>query len=124
MNITLWIITGLLALAFLAAGAMKLTQPKAKLASAGQPWTEDFTAPSVKTIGALEVLGALGLILPALLGTATALVPVSAAALAALMIGAAIVHARRGEYRNITANAILAALAITVAILRFGPYAL
>jgi hypothetical protein len=124
MNITLWIITGLLALAFLAAGSMKITQPKAKLANAGQPWAEDFTAIGVKSIGVLEGLGALGLILPALLGIATVLVPVSAAALGALMIGAAIVHARRGEYRNITVNIVLGALAIVVAILRFGPYAL
>jgi len=63
VNVFLWIVAGLLALAFLGAGAMKLSQPREKLA-ASMGWVNDFSAPMVKTIGALEVLGALGLILP------------------------------------------------------------
>ncbi|MFE4544622.1 DoxX family protein [Arthrobacter sp. NPDC056727] len=122
MTITLWIIAGLLALAFFAAGSMKIAQPKEKLASSGQPWVEDFSPGAVKVVGLLEVVGALGLIVPALAGIATILVPAAAAGLALLMIGAAIVHARRGEYRNIGANVVLAGLALFLAIARFGPY--
>lgn len=85
MNIVLWIITAVLALLFLAAGTMKIAQPKAKLAAAGQGWVEDFSDGAVKRIGSLEILAALGLILPALLGIATVLVPTAAAGLSLLM---------------------------------------
>lgn len=122
MNITLWIVTAVLALLFLAAGTMKIAQPRAKLAAAGQGWAEDFSDRTVKGIGSLEVLAALGLVLPALLNIATVLVPLAAAGLAALMAGAAITHARRGEKPNVLINAILGILAAGVAIARFGPY--
>jgi uncharacterized membrane protein YphA (DoxX/SURF4 family) len=122
MNITLWIVTALLALLFLAAGTMKIAQPKAKLAASGQGWAEDFSDGTVKGIGGLEVLAALGLVLPALLNIATVLVPLAAAGLAVLMAGAAITHARRGEKPNVIVNAILGILAAGVAVGRFGPY--
>ena len=122
MNITLWIVTAVLALLFLAAGTMKIAQPRAKLAAAGQGWAEDVADRPVKGIGSLEVLAALGLVLPALLNIATVLVPLAAAGLAVLMAGAAITHARRGEKPNVIVNAILGILAAGVAIARFGPY--
>ena len=122
MNTTLWIIAGLLALAFLAAGLMKLAQPKAKLAESGMPWTEDFSDGQVKLIGLVEVLGAIGLILPAALDIAPILTPVAAAGLAITMLAAAVVHGRRGEKSNIPVNLVLAALAAFVAVMRFGPY--
>lgn len=123
MNVALWIVTALLAAVFLAAGLMKLTQSKPALVKAGQGWAEDVPDTGVKVIGALEVLGAIGLILPALLGIATILVPLAATGLAVLMLGAAVTHARRREYPNIVANVVLAALAAFVAVERFGPYA-
>src|SRR6266508_7024139 len=49
---------GLLAVAVLASGAMKLTWPKEKLAALGMGWVEDFSAGAVKAIGTLEVLAA------------------------------------------------------------------
>ena len=122
MNTAIWIITGLLAAVFALVGLMKIAQPKDKLAASGQAWVEDFPEGAVKAIGALEVLGAIGLLLPALLDTATVLVPLAATGLALMMAGAAITHARRGEYPNIAANAVLAALAISIAVERFGPY--
>ncbi|MEU5540385.1 DoxX family protein, partial [Streptomyces sp. NPDC020362] len=73
MNTTLWIIASILALAFLAAGLMKISQPKEKLAASGMAWAEGFSPGSVRAIGAVEALGALGLILPAALGIAPAL---------------------------------------------------
>ena len=122
MNITLWIIAALLGLLFLAAGTMKITQPKAKLAAGGQGWVEGFSDGAVKGIGGLELLAALGLILPGLLNIATFLVPLAATGLFLLMAGAAITHARRGEKTNIMVNAVLGILAAGVAIARFGPY--
>ncbi|MEV5430556.1 DoxX family protein [Streptomyces sp. NPDC052701] len=123
MNVTLWVIAGLLAVAFALAGLMKIAQPKEKLAASGMGWTGDFSAGAVKAIGALEVLGALGLLLPAALDVAPVLVPLAATGLAVLMLGAAAVHARRQEQQMIGVNAVLLILAAVVAWGRFGPYA-
>jgi uncharacterized membrane protein YphA (DoxX/SURF4 family) len=123
VNLTLWIIAGILAAAFAMAGLMKLAQPKAKLAESGMAWTEDFSEGQVKAIGAVEVLGALGLILPAAFDIAPILTPIAAAGLALTMLGATIVHARRGESSNIVVTLVLAALAAFVAVMRFGPNA-
>jgi uncharacterized membrane protein YphA (DoxX/SURF4 family) len=124
MNITLWVIAGLLAFAFLAAGLTKLAQPKQKLAaSPGMGWTENFSPGTIKLIGLLEVLAAIGLILPAALGITPVLVPLAALGLSLLMIGAAITHARRHELPMIAGNLVLLVLAAVVAWGRFGPYA-
>jgi len=122
MNVVLWIIAGLLAAAFLAAGAMKISQPKEKLAKSGLAWTEDFSAGQVKAIGAIEALAAVGLILPAALDIAPVLVPLAALGLVITMIGAAVTHVRRGETQAIVANVVLLALAAVVVWGRFGPY--
>ena len=122
MNIVLWIIAGLLAVAFAGAGLMKLAQPKEKLAASGMGWTEQFSPAAVKAIGALEVLAAIGLILPAALDIVPILVPIAALGLIALMIGAALTHARRKESPMIGANLLLLVLAAVVAWGRFGPY--
>ena len=123
MNVALWIVAGVLAAAFLGAGLMKLAQPKKKLAESGMGWTEEFSDGAVKGIGALEVLGALGLILPAVFDVATVLVPIAAVGLALIMLGAAVTHARRKESQMVVVNGVLLALAVFVAWGRFGPYA-
>jgi hypothetical protein len=87
-------------------------------------WVEDFSDPGVRTIGALELLGALGLLVPAVTGVATVLVPLAAVGLALLMVGAAVTHRRRGELPLIGINAVLLVLAVVVAWARFGPYSL
>jgi len=97
MIVAYWIVAGIAALVFIAAGAMKLARPKEALAASGMAWTEDFTSPSVKPIGLAEVLGGIGLILPMLTGVAPILSPIAGAALAILMVGAAITHIRRNE---------------------------
>ena len=122
MNIVLWIIAGVLAAAFLAAGVMKLVQPMEKLAASGMGWTESFSSGAVKTIGALELLAAVGLTLPALLHIAPILVPLAALGLVLIMIGAIVTHARRKENQMIGANVVLLILAAVVVWGRFGPY--
>ncbi len=121
MNVVLWIIAGLLAAAFLAAGAMKLSQPKEKLAASGMAWTEDFGPGAVKAIGALEVLAAVGLVLPAAVDIVPVLVPLAALGLVLVMAGAIVTHARRKETQPIVVNLVLLALAAVVAVGRFGP---
>ncbi len=122
MNIVLWVIAGLLAAAFLGAGLMKLTRSREKLAASGMAWTEDFSPGVIKAIGALELLAAIGLILPAALNIAPVLVPLAATGLAVIMIGAMITHARRREFPMIAGNLVLLVLAALVMWGRFGPY--
>jgi hypothetical protein len=122
MNIALWITAGLLAAAGLAGGAMKLLQPKEKLAAAGFGWVEDFSGGTVKTIGALEILAAAGLILPAALDIAPILVPLAATGLVLLMTGAIITHLRRHESLFALAPLVLLVLSAIVAWGRFGPH--
>jgi uncharacterized membrane protein YphA (DoxX/SURF4 family) len=119
MNLVLWIVAGLLALAFVAAGVMKLTRSKATLATSGMPWTEDYSAGTIRGIGVLELLAAVGLVLPAVLNIAPILVPVAALGLVAIMIGAIYTHARRKEYPMTIGNLVLLGLAAFVAWGRF-----
>ena len=118
MSIALWIVQGLLAVAFLGAGASKLSQPKEKLLK-NMPWVEDFSQPAVRLIGAAEVLGAIGVVLPALTGVLPWLTPLAALGLVLLMVGAALTHLRRKEYGNVAINAVLLVLAAFVAYGRF-----
>jgi uncharacterized membrane protein YphA (DoxX/SURF4 family) len=122
VNVVLWVIAGVLAAAFLVAGVMKLVQPKEKLAASGLAWTEDFSAGQVKTIGALELAAAAGLILPAALDVVPVLTPLAALGLVLMMIGAAVVHVRRNEAQLTVVNAALLVPAAVVAWGRFGPY--
>jgi hypothetical protein len=82
---------------------------------------EDFSPRTIKVIGTLEVLAAVGLILPAALGIAPVLVPLAAVGLVLLMVGAIITHLRRNEIQAIVVNLVLLAMAAIVAWGRFGP---
>ncbi len=97
MNLVLWLVQGLLAAAYLAAGILKTTQPREKLVQSNMTWAEDFSDSTVKTIGVLEILGALGLVLPWATGIAPVLTPLAATGLALDMVSAAAVHARRKD---------------------------
>ena len=82
-GITLWIIQAVLAMLFLFAGGMKLVMPIAAL-------TQQTPLPGafIRLIGVLEVLGALGLVLPGVLKLNAALTPLAAAGLVIIMSGA------------------------------------
>ncbi len=114
MNIALWIVQGLLALMFIFAGMTKAFQyEKAK---ASMPWVKDSSKGLVTFIGVSELLGGLGLIIPLATGVVPYLTPISAIALAVVMLLAAGFHAKRKEYQGIVMNIILLALAVFVAI--------
>jgi uncharacterized membrane protein YphA (DoxX/SURF4 family) len=121
MNVFIWIVTGAVAAMFLLAGLMKAAQPKDKFVASGQAWAEDFPEPALKVLGSLEILAAVGLILPGAFDVATWLVPAAAIGLAIMMVGAIVTHARRKEYPNVGINLVLLAGAIFVAIERIGP---
>lgn len=124
MNTLLWILQCLLAAVFLTAGATKLIQPRAKLAAGSMSWAEDVTDEEFRGIGLVEIMGALGLILPAALKVAPVLTPIAATGLAATMAGAAVTHVRRGETNRIAAPLVLLVLVLVVAVGRLGPYAI
>ncbi|MEV4012131.1 DoxX family protein [Nonomuraea angiospora] len=121
MNVSLWVLQAVLAAVFGLAGAMHATLPKEKLRPM-LPWVEDFTTTQVRLIGAVELLGALGLLLPAATGIAPILTPLAATGLAITMLAAAVTHARRKEPAAVAVNVVLLALAALIAWGRFGPY--
>ncbi len=125
MNIALWTVAGLLALAYVAGGGVKVVLSKEKIFASGPAaaWVEDFRPGTIRTIGVLEVLGGLGLVLPAVLGIATDLVPLAALGLAMIMVGAAVTRLSRGEYRLMLVDLTYLVLAGFVAWGRFGPAA-
>ncbi|MGW0708329.1 DoxX family protein [Streptomyces sp. NPDC002643] len=124
MNVALWVVAALLSLVFLGAGAMKLTKSKEQLLASGpnMAWVEDFSPGVIKTIGAVEILGVIGLLLPPAVDIATVFVPLAATGLALVMMGSAIEHGRRKEYQSIAVPVVLLALAVFVAWGRFGPH--
>ena len=100
MNIALWILQGFLAAIFLIAGAIRVIKSKDELKVLGgekMNWVDSISAVSVKLIGTIEVLAAIGLILPQLTGILPWLVPLAAFGLVLTMIGAVMLHQRRGD---------------------------
>jgi uncharacterized membrane protein YphA (DoxX/SURF4 family) len=118
MNVALWIVQILLTLAFGMAGLMKITQPKENLAQ-NMGWVEDFSQDIVRTIGTLELLAAVGMVLPMLTNILPWLTPAAGVGLVLLMVGAALTHLRRQEPQMIVVNLVLLALAAFVAYGRF-----
>lgn len=114
MNVFLWILQALLATAFGLVGVMKSIRPKEKLRPA-MPWVEDFTATQVRLIGVVELLGAVGLILPAVTDIAPTLTPLAATGLAITRLAAAVTHARRKEPSSLAVNVALFAPAVVIA---------
>lgn len=117
MLIALWIINAVLALVYLAAGAMKAARPATVLKENGLAWVDDFSPATVKLIGIAEVVGAIGLVLPLLTDIAPVLTPIAASALTILMVGAIVVHVRRKE--NGLVQIVLTAVTAASAVLGF-----
>lgn len=114
LNIVLWIAQIVLGGMFIMAGSMKAMQPIEALVES-LPWVTTVPAALVKFIGVSELLGGLGLILPALLRIKPSLTVKAAYGLALVMILAALFHGSRGEFSAIGVNVFLIALALFVA---------
>jgi uncharacterized membrane protein len=91
MNVALWIVQGILALLFLFAGGTKLVLSKETLESMSPPNAIQLPFALVRFLGVVEVLGALGLILPGLTRIRRSLTPLAAVGLLIIMIGAVVV---------------------------------
>lgn len=119
MNTTFWIIQGILAAMFGMAGVMKSTQPIPKLVKS-VTWSDRFPVTTVRFIGAIEFLAAIGLILPWALQILPILTPLAASGLALVMVLAIFHHAKHKENQAIAFNLVLLALAAFVAYGRFN----
>ena len=116
MNIALWIAQIVLAVFFASSGAAKSTMSRDRMLATGQTGIAMFPLPVVRFTAVMELLAAVGLIVPWLTGIAEILTPIAAIGLCIVMVGAAWAHARLHEPKAIAINATLFALAAFVAI--------
>lgn len=126
MNLAAWIVSGLLAATYLVAGTLKTTQSPDTLRPQ-MAWVDDISLRTLRLIGTLEILGALGMVLPKLLGVVDeragvegTLSGLAATGLMLIQVLAVPVHVRRGEAAQSSFNVVLAVLAGFVAAARFG----
>lgn len=114
LSVTAWILSGLLALLMLLAGTMKLLTPHR--GKKPMPTLDDYSDAGVRAIGAAELAGALGLILPGLLGILPAIAVLAALGLMIIQLLAVRAHRMHGE--PFVANVVFALLALVIAVLR------
>jgi hypothetical protein len=116
VNVALWVVSTGMGAVFAASGAMKLVIPKKRLALRGSSWVNDFSSATVIFVGLTEIAGGLAMFLPAVLEFSCWLaVAVGTAGLIVVMLGAAVVHARRREPGMIILNlALLTFAAVTM----------
>lgn len=119
MTVAYWIVAGLLAVFFLYSGVLKVVRTKEQLAPM-MGWVDTVPMPVVRLIGAVEILGAIGLILPPLTGIAPGLAVAAAIGFVILQILAAALHLSRGEAKQSTMNVVLIVLAAVAAWLAAG----
>jgi uncharacterized membrane protein YphA (DoxX/SURF4 family) len=115
MNLLLWLVQVLLACAFGMAGVMKSTQPVEALVQGGMAWAGQMPLAMVRFIGVSELLGAIGLILPAATKIKPVLTPLAALGLLTIMILAMAFHVSRGEVQATPINIVLGGLAAFIA---------
>lgn len=111
MLIAYWIVAGLLAVFYLYSGGVKILRSKDALRPM-MAWVDDMPLAAVRAIGAIEVLGALGLVVPPLTGVAPWLALAAAMGLVAVQVGAGILHLSRREpvWMNLALAAVAGAL--------------
>lgn len=117
MDTIVWIAQVVLALLFLLFGVTHLMRRETMRERV--PWMWAVPREALAVIGLLEILAAIGLVLPAMTRIQPFLTPLAALCLAVLMVFAIVFHVRRGEMPNIVLNAILGLLAAFVAWGRF-----
>jgi uncharacterized membrane protein YphA (DoxX/SURF4 family) len=117
MNILLWVLQVLLGIAFIGAGynhGFNFEKARSQMV-----WMTAVPDNMLRFIGASEILGGIGVILPAVTGILPELTAWAATGLAVIMAFAMVFHLRRKEYQAIIVNFILFALAAFVAYGRF-----
>ncbi|MFD5316661.1 DoxX family protein [Streptomyces sp. NPDC127098] len=111
MNVAYWIVAGLLAAFYLYGGVLKAVRSRDGLRPM-MAWVDSTPMPAVRAIGLVEVLGAIGLVLPPLTGIAPWLALAAALGFVVLQLGAIPVHLRLGDRRlALNVTLLLAAVA-------------
>jgi putative oxidoreductase len=113
-NIGLWIVQVVLAGVYAMAGFMKLSQPIEALVASGMSYAGDYPELLTRFIGTMELLGAIGIILPAATRILPGLTPLAAVGFALIQVLAMGVHISRGEFMVLPMNLVLLALALFV----------
>lgn len=119
MNTVGWILQVVCALVFLGTGLMKLVMSREDL-SARFEWVKAAPELLVRGIGFIEVLGAIGLIAPALSGILLILTPLAAAGLALTMLGASVTNIRHRAWAPLGLSFLLLLACVLVAVVRFA----
>ena len=113
LHITLWVVQVILALAFGMVGIMKMYKPADQLIEMGMTFVKHFELSTIRFIGIAEILGAIGLILPAAIRIKPILTPIAAIGIALVMILASAQHISRNE--SFVPTVVLFALAVFIA---------
>jgi len=110
LNVLLWVLQILLAMLFLFAGVMKFVMPVAEM-------TKQIALPGwfLHFIGAAEIFGAIGLVLPWILRIRTGLTPLAAAGLVVIMIGATVLNLQIGQRGGALTTVVIGLLLVLVA---------
>ncbi|MBF6466802.1 DoxX family protein [Nocardia beijingensis] len=111
MTVAYWIVAAALAVFYLYAGGIKVVRSTDRLRPM-MGWIDAVPLGFVRLVGVLEVLGAIGLVLPPLTGIAAQLSVAAAAGLALIQVGGLTLHLRRGEREVIGLNLLLLVLAV------------
>ncbi|MFI9270800.1 DoxX family protein [Kitasatospora sp. NPDC052896] len=112
MNVAYWIVAGLLALFYLYGGTVKLARSRERLRPM-MAWVDSTPMPAVRALGVIEVIGAIGLVLPPLTGVAPWLALAAAVGFVVLQIGATGVHLSLGDRRVALNVTLLLAAVVT-----------
>ncbi|MGA8545553.1 MAG: DoxX family protein [Mycobacterium sp.] len=116
MNALLWTLQVLLAVVFAGSGAAKISRSKDQLIASGQTGVAPFPLPVIRVTALCELLGAVGILVPRLVGIAQFLTPAAAAGFAIVMVGAIGSHAYLREPRNVALTSVIFIAAVTVAV--------
>ena len=120
MPTLVWILSLALAALFAASGVAKLTMSRERLIATGQTGIAVYPMPVVRFTAGCEILAAVGLVGPWALGVLPALTPAAAIGLAVVMVGAAVAHTKLREPLPVTANVLIFAACVWVAVSRIG----
>jgi len=113
VDIALWVLQALTAIAFGGHGFLLVSRPPRMAEQV--PWVGALPTPFVRALGVVEILGAIGVVLPAAIGVLPSLTVAAAGGVVAMMLLAIVFHFTRREWPNIGLNIVLGALAFAVA---------
>ena len=119
MNTVVWILQGVLAAFFIMPGIGKITGSKEKHISDGHIKPEGNLL-FIRILGALELLGCLGIIVPWLTGIAPILTPITAVGFSVIMIAGIVNHTIKKEYKMLPMLVAILIMSVVVAYYRFA----